>query len=329
MFTLTANQAAELAAERAEHNNDRAARNASSLPRESWIAWDAEFVTAAEQYLAVMDDLSNSVSTVIEIGKTEHGYETVDGGWTAKRTKDFTYEAQKKRSVLDEYRSPVPVFSETFEIGFREAQNVDGAAQGQLGAAMRANAMRAVLVSMEDYSLNGDDTISINGVAAKGIRNHSAVNQLTDTTIPLLTKANGSQWETACYSLLNSLLEDNHGGKNVTLYVGSGAWLKAATTPYNSSGGGGLTKISEFIRTMEGVNGVVHSQQIPNNEIIAVVKDKSVIEVPYGMPPAVRAMGRPDMRAPFPYAAEAVAGVTIKRDANGRCGISRIVVNTV
>ena len=322
MLTLTANQAEILAAERAAHNEMRTRQNASSLPRESWIAWDDEFLGLAEQHLAVFDDLSNSVSTVVPIGAMEHGYEAMDGNWKAKETRDFTYEAQNKRTTTEEYKSPVGVFSETFEIGYREAMNVEGAAGGQLGAGNRANAMRAVVVALEDLALNGS-SININGATSGGLMTHTARNQISVAVggTGNLNAATGEKYASVFAKCLEALLNDNHGGKNVTFYVSSGDWLRAATQPYDATGGAGFTKISDYIRTMEGVAGVVASQRIPANRVLAVVKDKTVVEIPYAMPPAVRAMERLDARAPFAYAAEAVAGITIKRDRNGNCGV--------
>lgn len=67
---------------------------------------------------------------------------------------------------------------------------------------------------------------------------------------------------------------------------------------------------------------MVPSSRVAADEIIALIKDRRVVQVLNGMPLTTRAQFRANPEDEYNFVTMAAASVEIKFDANGKCGIA-------
>lgn len=295
------------------------AANASTLTRDAYKTWQEDLVKILRDPLSIFDDLSASVGTAVPIHKKQFEYGTVDGEFTAKESMRFTRESFRDTVETQEYAIPIPIYSQEFGWDYRENAAIEIEGGGQIGAAHRDASFYSVKNALENMVLNGTES-AINGQKALGLLNHSAVNTATYSG-DNLNAADGDTWRNAIAALLTGLDADNFVGEAVTLYVNPNDWLMAGLTRYNTYDG---QTCAAFVRAQDRINEVRTVRKLAANTIIALVKRKDVIQIPYSMPPNIRPIGRVDDRDEFAFSTEAVTSICIKRTAKNQCGIIRL-----
>ena len=305
--------------EHAAANERLEALNARTLPREAWEHWQEDFVTLMRDPLSLFDDLSETLSTAMPIHETSFVYQKVDGEFKAVESMEFTNESLRATVEIEEYRVPVPIFSNQFGWDYRANASVTQEGMGQVASAHREASMYSVQDALEDLMLTGTKS-AINGNTAKGLMNSTTVNAATYTGANL-NAAGGNDWKNAVESILIALEQDNYGGESPTLYVNPYDWLHASLTRYNDYD---ATTVAGFVRSIDRVANVKPVRKLAANTILAVVKKKSVLEIPYALPPMIRALGRVDEKDRFDFACEAAASIVIKSDADDHCGIVKL-----
>jgi len=180
--------------------------NASALPKDVWGQWDREGVELQRLLLAIFNDLAASVSTPMPIGKLVHFFQTISDSGSANVSLDGRSKARTDQPTFDYYGTPLPIIDSQFSYGWRQvaAAETEGF---QLDAAGRANAMRKVAETLESAVLDGYPSITLNGQASFGLRNHPKRN--TRTTGVALNGATGAQWLAEITASLKLLHADN------------------------------------------------------------------------------------------------------------------------
>lgn len=289
--------------------------NATSLPKDVWGQWDREAITVARSVLAVFDDLSNSVAMTLPIGKSLSYYQTASDSGSATVTMDGRDDGRSDQPTLDYHGTPVPVVRSKFSFGWRQMAAAES--EGfNIDVTARDNAFRKVAESLEDGALNGYAGISVNGQASYGLRTHP--NRNTRATGATLNGASGADWVTEIVATLKA----NHAANfrdQATLYLNWDDWFYAQSTDFKANGD---KTIGQRVLEIAGVGGVVPSNSVPANEILAVVKRRDVVQVLNAMPITTLPRFRANPDDDYVFMTQAIAAVQIKADAKGQCGVA-------
>lgn len=290
--------------------------NAYSLPKDMWGDWDREGIEVQRNVLAVFNDLSATVARSTPIGKLIHYFQTISDSGEVNVSLDGRSKARTDKPVMEYHGTPLPIIDSTFSFGWREF--AAAASEGfSLDPAARMNANYKVANRLETLVLDGDASIVVDGNTLYGLRNHPQRN--TRSTTNTLNGATGPQWLADVTATLK-LLHDANFKVPATLYVNWSDWFYAGNTDYSSSYAN--KTIAQRIREVDGVQAVVPTDSLNADEIVAVVKDRRVIQVLSGMPMSTRAQFRANPEDDYNFVTMAAAALEIKYDAEGNCGVA-------
>lgn len=290
--------------------------NASPLPRDVWGDWDREAVEIQREVLSVFADLAASVATPMPIGKLIHYFQTVSDSGEVNVSLDGRSRARTDQPVFAYHGTPLPIIDSTFNYGWRqmEAARTEGY---QLDSSGRANAMYKVAEKMENIALVGDSQIVVDGNTLYGLTNHPR--RATRSTTNDLSACTGPNWLADVDATIR-LLHAKNFRVPATLYVNWDDWYYAGNTDYSASYAN--KTIAQRVREAEGVAAVVPSSKVAADTIIAVVKNRRVLQVLNGMPMATRAQFRANPEDDYNFVTMAATALEIKYDAEDQCGIA-------
>lgn len=331
MLLFTQAQAAEVLANRNEFNRrqELMARtmlansaggavlgNAMTLPKDVWGMWDADGIAIQRKVLSVFNTLAASVAFPLPIGKILHYFQQISDSGTVNISVDGRSKAKTDQQTYNYVGTPVPVVDSTFSYGWRQV----AAAQSegvQLDSAGRDNAMYQVANKLESLALDGDSTVVVGGSTLYGLRTHPK--RETRNTSQALNGATGIQWMADINATLK-LLHNNNYRVPATIFVNWDDWFYAGNTDFSSSYPN--KTIAQRIREMDGVAEVVPASSVAASQIIAVVKDRRVVQVLNGMPMTTRAQFRANPEDDYNFVTLAVAALELKYDATDQIGLA-------
>lgn len=292
--------------------------NASPLPRDVWGVWDREAVDIQREVLSVFNDLAASVAMPMPIGKLVHHFRQVSDSGTVNVSLDGRSKARPDQPTITYQGTPVPILDSTFSYGWRqvEAARTEGFALDDDG---RTNAMFKVAEQLETQTLDGDSNIVVGGAQLYGLRNHPKRETRSITSGVTLNGATGAEWLTEVKATLK-LLHDNNFRVPATLYVNWDDWFYAGNTDFSTSYPN--KTIAQRILEMEGVGSVVPASKVTASEIVAVVKNRRVVQLLSAMPMVTRAQFRANPEDDYNFATMAAAALEVKYDADDNCGIA-------
>ena len=290
--------------------------NATSLPRDVWGEWDREGVEIQREDMTVFNTLAASVSFPIDIGNMIHYFQQISDSGSANVSLDGRSKATTDQQTYDYVGTPLPITDSTFSYGWRQV--AAAASKGfQLDPAGRSNAMHKVSRKLESITLDGDSSIVVSGMPLYGLRTHPK--RETRATGQALNGATGVQWMADIKATLK-LLHDNNFRVPVTLFVNWSDWFYASTTDYSAEYAN--KTIAQRIREIEGIAEVVPSTSVAASQLIAVVKNRSVLQVLNGMPMTTRAQFRANPEDDYNFVTMAAAALEIKYDKTDQCGVA-------
>ena len=289
--------------------------NALPLPKDVWGLWDREAVEVQRTTLRVFNDLSTSVSMPMPIGKLVHHFQTVSDSGQVNVSLDGRSKGRTDQPVFAYHGTPLPIIDSPFSYGWRQvaAASTEGF---QLDAAGRSNSMRKIAEKAESLMLNGDTDIVVGADPLYGLRTHPRRN--TRTTAQALNGATGAQWLATITATLKLL----HGDKfksPATIYLNFDDWFYATSTEFTA---GYPKTIAQRVLELGGLREVIDADSINAGEVIAVVKDRSVLQVLNGMPMTTRAQFRANPEDDYNFVTMAAVALEIKFDANQNCGVA-------
>lgn len=290
--------------------------NASPLPRDVWGEWDREAVDIQREVLAVFDDLSNSVATPMPIGKLVHYFQRISDSGEVNVSLDGRSKGKTDQPVIDYQGTPLPIFDSPFSYGWRQMEAA--ATEGfQLDTGGRDNSMRRVAEQMETAALDGFADIDVGGSKAYGLRTHPQRN--TRATGVTLNGATGAQWLSEVNATVK-LLHDANFRVPATIYVNWDDWYYAGNTDYSDQYPN--KTIAQRVREMEGVGQVVPASKVNPDEMIAVVKNRRVLQILNGMPMVTRAQFRANPEDDYNFVTMAATALEVKFDFENQCGVA-------
>jgi hypothetical protein len=298
-----------------ELHNNTILGNALPIPKDVWGVWDREGIEIQREVLSVFNDLSAAVSLPMPIGKLVHHFQTISDSGEVNVSLDGRSKARTDQPVFVYHGTPLPIVDSTFSFGWRqmEAARSEGFA---IDSAGRNNAMYKVAEKLEDLTLNGDAKVVVGGAQLYGLLNHPKRN--TDTHGFDLNGATGPNWLTAVAKATAALYGDDFYVEP-TLYVNIVDWKYARETDFSTQ----YPNKTIAQRVLEsGIAGVVPASKIPANTIVAVVKNRRVLQVLNGMPMTTRAQFRANPEDDYNFVTMAAAALEVKFDAADNCGIA-------
>jgi len=217
--------------------------------------------------------------------------------------------------VFAYHGTPLPIIDSPFSYGWRQvaAASTEGF---QLDAAGRMNSMRKIAEKAESLMLNGDTDIVVGADPLYGLRTHPRRN--TRTTAQALNGATGAQWLTTITKTLKLLHDDNFKSP-ATIYLNFDDWFYATSTEFTA---GYPKTIAQRVLELGGLRDVIDADSINPGEVIAVVKDRRVLQVLNGMPMTTRAQFRANPEDDYNFVTMAAVALEIKFDANQNCGVA-------
>lgn len=289
--------------------------NALPLPKDVWGEWDREGVEVQRSTLAVFNDLAASVATPMPIGKLVHHFQTISDSGQANISLDGRSKGRTDQPVFEYHGTPLPIIDSPFSYGWRQV----AAAQSegfQLDSAGRANAMRTVAEKLESIALDGDASIVVGGAVLYGLRTQP--NRNTRSTGVTLNGATGAQWLAEMTATLKLLHADNFKVP-ATVYVNWDDWFYATSTEFTA---GYPKTIAQRVMELGGIREIVPADSLAADEIIALVKDRRVVQVLNGMPMTTRAQFRANPEDEYNFVTMAAASIEVKFDAEENCGVA-------
>jgi uncharacterized linocin/CFP29 family protein len=325
MLRFTPEQQAFVLANRRQFNANQTAMaalhtntmlgNALPLPKDVWGQWDREGIEVQRSTLAVFNDLAASVATPMPIGKLVHHFQTISDSGNINISLDGRSKARTDQPVIEYHGTPLPITDSTFSYGWRqvEAARSEGF---QLDSAGRNNAMRRVAEKMESIALDGDASIVVGGAVLYGLRTHPRRN--TRSTGVVLNGATGAQWLSEMTATLK-LLHDDNFKVPATVYVNWDDWFYATSTEFTT---GYPKTIAQRVMELGGLREIIPADSIAAGQIIALVKDRRVVQVLNGMPMTTRAQFRANPEDDYNFVTMAAAALEVKFDADQNCGVA-------
>lgn len=305
----------QLAEQNGMTNGMDAIGNALPLPKDVWGEWDREGIAVQREELVIMNDLAASVSMPMNIGKLVHHFQTISESGEVNISLDGRSKGRTDQPVFAYHGTPLPIIDSPFSYGWRQvaAAQTEGV---QLDSAGRDNSQRRTAEKGEDIVLNGDAKIVVGGDQLYGLRNHPERN--TRVTGVALNGATGAQWIAEIVALLKTL-HDNNFKSPATIYVNWDDWFYATSTEFTA---GYPKKISQAVMEIGGIAMIVPADKMPANEMVALIKNRRVLQVLNGMPMTTRAQFRANPEDDYNFVTMMAAALQIKFDAAGQCGVS-------
>jgi len=299
----------------AENHGQTLVGNALPLPKDVWGLWDREAVEVQRTTLRVFNDLSSSVSMPMPIGKLVHHFQTVSDSGSVNVSLDGRSKGRTDQPVFAYHGTPLPIIDSPFSYGWRQvaAASTEGF---QLDAAGRMNSMRKIAEKAENLMLNGDTDIVVGADPLYGLRTHPRRN--TRTTSQALNGATGAQWLATITETLKLLHDDNFKSP-ATIYLNFDDWFYATSTEFTA---GYPKTIAQRVLELGGLRDVIDADSINPGEVIAVVKDRRVLQVLNGMPMTTRAQFRANPEDDYNFVTMAAVALEIRFDANQNCGVA-------
>jgi len=299
----------------AENHGQTLVGNALPLPKDVWGLWDREAVEVQRTTLRVFNDLSSSVSRPMPIGKLVHHFQTVSDSGSVNVSLDGRSKGRTDQPVFAYHGTPLPIIDSPFSYGWRQvaAASTEGF---QLDAAGRMNSMRKIAEKAESLMLNGDTDIVVGADPLYGLRTHPRRN--TRTTAQALNGATGAQWLATITATLKMLHGDNFKSP-ATIYLNFDDWFYATSTEFTA---GYPKTIAQRVLELGGLREVIDADSINPGEVIAIVKDRRVLQVLNGMPMTTRAQFRANPEDDYNFVTMAAVALEIRFDANQNCGVA-------
>ena len=289
--------------------------NASPLPKDVWGEWDNDGLVVQRSKLAVFNDLAASVARPFPIAKLISYFQQISDSGEVNVSLDGRSTARTDQQTYAYVGTPVPIVNSTFGYGWRqmEAARSEGVPLDDAG---RMNANRKVAETLETWTLDGNDKVVVAGAPLYGIRTHPK--RATRSTTNDLSSCTGAEW-LADVNAVTQMLYNQNIFAEPTLYVNINDWKYARETDFSAQ----YPNKTIAQRVLEsGISGVVPASDVAADEIIAVVKDPTLIRVLNAMPPTSVPMFRANPHDDYDFMSMAAAVVEIRYDTEDQCGIA-------
>lgn len=293
--------------------------NAAPVPLEAWRRIDARGAMIQRDVLAVFNRLSAANQTPVGVGDLVSFYPQVSDSGEAHVSMDGRSEGKADQAVVKYAGTPIPVFDAYARMGWRQMEVIRKGG-GVIDTETIANHQRKVAEKLEDVTLNGLSTVTVNGNTIYGLRTFPQRN--TGTHGLTLGTSTGAQWLGAVEDLLQLLVADNAFGR-VTLFLNYGDWMYADINEFVA---GYPKTILQRLREIQQVAEIVPCSKVPANEMIGIANLAtgdwgSILSA---MPMVTRPKMRQNPEDDYVFGVLAMAAPQFRADYDGRSQIAHL-----
>lgn len=293
------------------------------LGRDFWVEVDSAMSSQREGALGIeiLNDLQDLVRT-LPVGKTLYGYRnpgdiatdvsvSIDGGQP--------YSFDKAEGSAD--GDPVPVFTSGYGANWRDVEQYRGMDYSLIADSQDAK-MKVHYEKLVDYTLFGDDKISVAGYQGQGLTNHRNTYKIdlgtSGANIDLTTATGANLIAFFTTGAFGQGAQSNRVAGYDVVWVSYGIWNNLRKEFTDS----GVT--TDAMKRIVA-NGVVRefrpTFKLVGNELLGYVRNRSVIQLPVGAATGITALPRDLPQSPYNFQIMTVQGVQVRQQYNGYSGV--------
>lgn len=302
--------------------------NAFPIHKDQWGEWAKDGIELQRSQLGVFNDLASSVSRTYPIGELVDYFQTIsDSSEDVSFSLDGRSRGKTDQAVLEYHGTPLGFYSNSCSFGWlqMEAMQRHGGS-GNLQQANMRNKQRHMAERLENMVLFGEAGLDVGGNKSYGLLNHP--NRNTSITGLNIIGASPAAIKDAVVGVLQAGHADNF--KNgYTLYMNwddyfyiqtyQNAMATANGTP--TATGAQRQTIENELLNIPGLERIVATDSIPTDTLVALVKDRSVVEVLSGMPMSMSPQFRANPQDDYVFLNMAAQALQLKFDYDGSMGL--------
>lgn len=299
--------------------------NALPVPKDAWGQWARDFIDVQRSTLAVFADIASTNSRSVPLHLLADYFGMISNvGDDVNVSLDGRSSAKSDSPIVDYQGTPIAVFDNTMTFGWKQMLQMQASGSNMQAVAQNAK-RRRLLESLESMTINGRSDIVVGGNQIYGLTNHPK--RGTDTHGLTLASATPAEVKAAVVSLLKTLHAKNFRS-GITLYLNWDDYFAFSNTDYQLGTGaivGFETRrvtVEMELLNLAGIDRIVAADSIPANTMIALVKDRSVVEMLNGMPATTRALTRMNPEDDYVFKNIAVQSLQLKYDADDQIGLA-------
>lgn len=302
--------------------------NALPVPKDAWGQWAQTGIELQRSMLGVFADLASTNSRGVDMSLLVDHFATFSDTDAAVEVSLDGREGGKGDSPAVKYHgTPLAVYRNHVRFGWKQMAQL--MSSGSAGSAMQNSAMlskyRKMLEVLESMVVNGRSDVKVGGDEAYGLLNHP--NRNSRSTGVTLNGATPTQIKAEVVATLKLAHADNFK-TGFTLYLNwddyfyMSSYENTVATGTPTATGDSRRTIERELLNIPGVDRIVATDSVPANTIIALVKDRTVVEVLSGMPITQRAKTRLNPEDDYVFENIAIQALQLKFDDAGKMGLA-------
>lgn len=299
--------------------------NALPVPKDAWGQWARDFIDVQRSTLAVFADIASTNSRSVPLSVLVDHFGLISNvGDDVAVSLDGRSSGKADSPIVNYAGTPLAVFQNSMSFGWKQMLQIQQSGSNMQAVAQNAK-RRRLLEKLEDMVINGRDDIVVGGEQIYGLTNHpkrgTATHGLT------LATATPAEVKAAVIALLKTLHAKNFRS-GITLYLNWDDYFAFSSYDYQMGVGeiaGQTTRritVEMEILNLAGIDRIVAADSVPANTMIALVKDREVVEMLNGMPATTRAQTRMNPEDDYVFKNIAVQSLQLKYDAEDQIGLA-------
>lgn len=328
-FEVNQNNLARISGVPQNWNGSGMVGNAAPVPKDAWGQWAKDGIQIRRNMIGIFDDIASSTSRSVDIGVIVDHFATYsDNSKDVNVSLDGRSKAKTDQGLINYHGTPLPIFDNSVSYGWRQMATMmrDGGGAGMRDAAMRAK-YRHIQEKLEDMTLNGVDGIDVGGAKVYGLLNHPKRN--SRSTGVTLNGATPKAIKDEIVATIKEAHKDNFKS-GFTIYLNWDDYFYMQTYQDSMSTAQGTPTatgaqrrtIAQEILNIPGVDRIVAVDSVPADTIIALVKDREVVEMLNGMPITQRVKFRANPEDDYTFLNMAAQALQLKFDDDGKMGLA-------
>ena len=289
---------------------------ATPITKDAWGQWDENGMGVARDVLAVFNDIASTNSRSVPLSVLVSHFQQISDSGEVNTSLDGRGKAKEDQAVVSYVGTPLPIYDSVASWGWRQMLQMQ-AEGGNLESATISNHQRKIADKLEDMVINGVSDMVVGGDQVYGLTNHPQRN--TRSTGVTLNGATGVQWVAEIKATLQLNHADNHRGPQ-TIYLNWDDWFYAQTEDYSATKGSNT--IAQRVLQIPNVGSVVPASNVTASDIIALDKQRDVVEMLNGMPMTQRPINRLNTEDDFKIKIMAAQAIQLKYDATNQMGLA-------
>lgn len=301
---------------------------AAVLPRDAWLEMDniTRRVMRDDEGENFMRDLL-PLARSVNIGKIVFGNRVASDAGTVRRSISGKVPEVLGKTEYDYRNTLVPIFNTGYGRSWREWNTLQSESFDALADDQESHTA-AIRRDMANYVLDGDTSITFEGVVGYGIRNHPHAKAINlgsaggGFNIDLTSGVTTADAIDTFFTLgIGGTIRANKlSGRKVNLYV-SPQIMQNFSRSFSGSAGYKPGRLIDYLRTHPNINKIEETSLLSGNQFFAFVPDATFIRPIVGMAVNTTAAVRLNPVDDYNFLIMGAMGLEIRSDWNGASGV--------